>query len=142
MPRLSKDIWERLRKAEIIDTYDVTLRNEQIRKAGPYKLMSIRGIGVRSARILLKNAGWDLSLEYLKNIYDKLHNRTKYEDVKAKPRFEEKKQKEKKTAAEAPKKEEIVDKRERRYIAFAMKTIPQFNEMFSLVEKNGGIPYD
>mgnify|MGYP001607204826 CR=1 FL=1 len=142
MPKLSRNIWERLRKAGIIDTYDAELRNEQIRKAGPYKLMSIRGIGVRSARLLLKNAGWDLSLEYLKNIYDKLHNRTKYEDVKAKPKFKEEKPKEKKTAPETPKKEEAVDKRERRYIAFAMKTMPQFNELFSLVEKNGGIPYD
>ena len=42
MPKLSRNIWERLRKAGIIDTYDIELRNEQIRKAGPYKLMSIR----------------------------------------------------------------------------------------------------
>ncbi|GEM_PF-3172766 len=142
MTKISKSVWERLRKAGIIDTYDKDLRNEQIRKSGPWKLMSIAGIGVRTGHALLKNAGWNMPLAELEKVYDRLHERTQFENVKAKPRLKEEKSKEKKTAAEAPKKEEIIDKRERRYIAFAMKTLPQFNELFSLVEKSGGIPYD
>jgi len=37
MAKLEKSIWARLHKAGIISTYDRDLRNEQIRKAGPYK---------------------------------------------------------------------------------------------------------
>lgn len=130
MPKLSKDIWERLRRAEIIDTYDRETRNEQIRRAGPWKLMSIAGIGIRTARLLLKNAGWDISMDELKDVYERLRERTQFEYVKAKPR------------QKAKEEEKPEDKRERRYIALLLKPSEKFNELFKLVEKNGGIPYD
>ena len=47
MPKIEKSVWERLRKAEIIDTYDKAKRNSQIRSAGPYKLMKIKGVPYR-----------------------------------------------------------------------------------------------
>ena len=62
---ISKSVWERLRAAGIIDTYDKEARNRQIRKAGPWKLMKIAGIGPRIAKILLNNSGWEITLKEL-----------------------------------------------------------------------------
>lgn len=142
MTRISKSVWERLRKAGIIDTYDKDLRNEQIRKAGPWKLMSIAGIGVRTGHALLKNAGWNMPLAELEKVYDRLHERTKYEFVKARP-----KERVEITQSEAkPEKKDVPaqnqDKRERRYVAFLIKELPQFAMLFEIVKKGGGIPYD
>ncbi|MEK6868929.1 MAG: hypothetical protein AABX74_01760 [Nanoarchaeota archaeon] len=140
MPKISKNVWERLRKAGIIDTYDRELRNDQIRRAGPWKLMSIAGIGIRTARLLLKNAGWDISMDELKDVYDKLWERTQFENVKAKPRAKEKEAKE--IPREKPTIEEPADKKERRYIALLLKAPKSFDKLFSAVKKSGGIPYN
>ena len=140
MPKISKNVWERLRKAGIIDTYDRELRNDQIRRAGPWKLMSIAGIGIRTARLLLKNAGWDISMDELKDVYDKLWERTQFENVKAMPRAKEKEAKE--IPREKPAIEEPADKKERRYIALLLKAPKSFDKLFSAVKKSGGIPYN
>ena len=140
MPKLSKDIWERLRRAGIIDTYDRETRNEQIRRAGPWKLMSIAGIGIRTARLLLKNAGWDISMDELKDVYGRLRERTQFEYVKAKPT--QKAKEEKKTEVKPVEKEKAEDKKERRYIALLLKVPKSFDKLFSAVKKSGGIPYN
>jgi hypothetical protein len=133
---ISRDIWQRLRAAGIIDTYDKDLRNYQLKKAGPYKLMSIRGIGPRVAHILLSNASWKMPLAELEHIYDKLENRTKYESVKKIEKHAFVKQ-------EHPaEKAEPQEDRARRYIALLLKTPAYFAEIFELVAKSNGIPYD
>lgn len=143
MAKFEKSVWARLQKAGIISTYDKELRNEQIRKAGPYKLMKIRGIGPRAARILLKNAGWDISLQELETIYSKLEFRTDYESVKAKPKKEEWiKEKPKEAASQPAQKEKPKDEKQRRYIALTIKTSRIFKELFNIVKKSKGIPYN
>lgn len=148
MVAISPDIWQRLRKSKIISTYDKSLRNEQIRNAGPYKLMNIRGIGPRVAHALLKNAGWDMSLNELERVYNNLRERTDFEYVRAgKPKTKDRIRTEEEISKKAPQKEEEKieqkqDKRERRYIALLIKTPESFNGLFSLVKKNEGIPYD
>ncbi|MFH0874733.1 MAG: hypothetical protein V1859_02260 [archaeon] len=82
MTKIASGVWQRLRKAGIIDTYEKIKRDIQIKKAGPYKLMSISGIGVRVCHALLKNAGWDMPLNELDKIYAKLNERTKFEFLK------------------------------------------------------------
>ena len=143
MTKISNDIWQRLRTAGIIDTYDKDIRNREIRDAGPANLMKISGIGPRVAYNLLKIAGEEYTLNYLERVYNQLKFRTNYEFVKATPKIWTV---EREPKFQRPKEEEIkrdvADTRQRRYIAFLIRNDGKFNDIFESVKKNNGIPYN
>ncbi len=133
---ISRSIWERLRKAGLISTYDKNLRDQQLRIAGPYKLMAIKGIGPRVARSLLKNAGWEISLEELERAYASLQDRTMFSHINAPGRYNEPLPKEAKESR--PEEQPIA----RRYIAFTLQKTNEFNGLFELAKNEQALPYD
>jgi hypothetical protein len=140
---IGRDLWERLRKAGIITSFDKEKRKEEIRKAGPHKIMSIKGIGIDKAYILLASSGRKMSKNKLRDIYDRLHTRTNYYDVKASKA---------RKSSQKPKpdikgiiKQIMEDKKDdlaRRFIVFLIKPTSELNDLHEKIESDNAIAYN